>query len=692
MDFDPRTHSLASDSVAREQRLPATVYQALFSAYPDGVLLVDGHGIVVLANPSAERLLGYPAAQLIGMSVESLVPDSVRRRHAGLRQGFLLAPKARPMGTEMELSARRADGREVTVEIALSPLQEGDGTHVVVAMRDIEAYPRVQRALQRARYSEYTAQLSRLAVDTRDPRELLNVVPAFAATALEVEAVAVWLLEPNPPEFRIASSYSAPGDVGGAQPVANRPDTMLGYVIASGAPLIVSNYLRESRFAVAPDLRKGDARSGLVVPLIDTGRPIGVLLANSSRPARFGDDERKFLEALANLLVTRLQRAHTEAQLSHSQRLESVGQLTGGIAHDFNNLLTVILGNLQMLADLAELSDNPACLQMVNAATRAGARGAELTGKLLAFSRRQTLAAGPVDVAVMLRSLGDMLGRTIGEQIRIEIHAPAPGPQCLADASALESALLNIAINARDAMPGGGVLSFSCGSGPVPAELAGAAGAEASFVGIHVRDNGTGMSDEVRERAIEPFFTTKAAGKGTGLGLSTVYGFVTQSKGYLKVDSAPGRGTTVSLFLPAVDGTEIAASAASVARLLPPPGVRILLVEDDPDVRQVALGFLASMDCVVSAHASAESGLQALRAQQPCDLLFSDIMLGAGMSGAELAAQAGKLRPSLPVLLCTGYAEPSSADEYLVDAPGWLVLQKPYSREELARAIATALG
>ncbi|MDH5541167.1 MAG: PAS domain S-box protein, partial [Rhizobacter sp.] len=669
----------------------ASVHGALFDAYPDGVLLVDPQGRVVMANQAASRLLGYSITQLIGLAVETLVPEKVRHRHAGLRQGYALSPKARPMGTDMELSARRADGSELMVEIALSPLATGGAHYVVVSMRDIGAYPRVQRALIRARYSEYTAQFSRLAVDTPDPRELLNCAPAIAATALEAEAVAVWLLERSPPEFRIASNYSAHALEAEAMPVANRPDTMLGYVAALGAPVLVANYQRESRFKIAASLRDEHARSGLAVPMLDAGRCVGVLLAHSARTARFGDDEQKFLEALANLLVTSLQRAHTEAQLSHSQRLESVGQLTGGIAHDFNNLLTVIQGNLQMLAEQPGVAGSEAAQQMLGAALRAGQRGAELTGKLLAFSRRQALAAGPVDVAALLHSLAGMLGRTIGDQIRIEVHAPSSNLKCLADAGQLESALLNIAINARDAMPDGGILTFSSASGSAPADVGAVDGPRSRFVGISVRDTGCGMSEAVRERAFEPFFTTKAAGKGTGLGLSTVYGFVTQSKGHLKVDSAPGRGTTVTIYLPQLDADDASTDASDALPDATPRGLQVLLVEDDPDVRGVALGFLAALHCEVSAHADAESALAELRAGAPCDLLFSDVMLGPGLDGVQLAEQARQLRPTLAVLLCTGYAEPL-AEGGLDHAGRWPLLGKPYTREAMKAAMSKALG
>jgi PAS domain S-box-containing protein len=657
----------------------------LFEAYPDGVLLVDRAGRIALGNQAAASLLGLDAKALVGMSVDQLVPDSVRQRHVGLRHGYGLAPKPRPMGSEMELTARRGDGSEVKVEIALSPLKDGDAAYVVVSIRGIDAYPRVRRALQRARYSEFIAQVGRVAADTRDPRELLNCVPAFAARALEVESVEVWLLETNPSEFRIASSFGVQGLV--EQAVANRPDTLLGFVAAQAAPLLVTNFQRESRFTVPADWRDGPERSGLAVPLIDTGRTIGVLLARSIRAHRFAEDEQKFLEALGNLLVTSLQRAQTEAQLNHAQRMESVGQLTGGIAHDFNNLLTVIQGNLQMLAEHAEVSGNQACLNMVNAAARAGQRGAELTSKLLAFSRRQTLAAGPVDVRAMLESLVDMLGRTIGERIRIELQSIGPCPRALADAGQLESALLNIAINARDAMPEGGELVFTCALCEAPHEMR-QTGVEAGpCVSISVRDTGAGMSQAVIDRAFEPFFTTKDSGKGTGLGLSTVYGFIKQSKGHIRIDSAQGQGTTITLFLPGA--LSIAAAAPETGTDAAPAALlrRVLLVEDDEGVREVALGFLSSLGCEVSPHASAESALNSLVSNQPFDLLFTDITLGSGLSGTELAARAQALRPGLLVLLTSGYSR-YLADESADQPRRWPLLKKPYSREALAQAMA----
>ena len=673
--------------------LDPSVFRSVFDAFPDAVLLVDAAGTIVLANAGATQLLGYSALQLSGMSVDALVPHSVAPRHQGLRQGYAQAPRARPMGTDMDLTARRADGSEVMVEIGLSPLQSGGARFVVAALRGIGAYPRVQRAMQRARYNDHMAQAARAAVDLRDPQQLISRVAALAAQALEVEAVTMWMLETKRLEFHVTGTFGTdPAALAAAHaPVPNRPDTLLGFSAAQGTALIVSNFARENRFNVAPALRQGTLQCALAVPMFDAGRVFGVLVAASARPGRFGEDERNFVESLANLVVTSRQRAQTEAQLGHAQRLEAVGQLTGGIAHDFNNLLTIMQGNLQMLADAPEVAGNALLSQMLSSAARAGQRGAELTGKLLAFSRRQALAAAPVDVGALLGALADMLRRTLGESIHVLLQVHPACPPCLVDPGQLESALLNIAINSRDAMPGGGTLTFGCAPlSQLPAEMRAAAGATAG-VAITITDTGEGMSAEVLDRAVEPFFTTKEAGKGTGLGLSTVYGFVKQSGGHLQIQSKPGLGTSVMLFLPALPArhttpTPEAPPALQAGAAL--QGVRVLIVEDDADVRSVAIGFSKALGAAVTACVDAAAALAELRRDAGFDLLFSDITLGAGMNGIELADTAHALAPGLAVLLTSGYSEYLAGD---TPRQAWPVLQKPYTRDQLAAAARKAL-
>jgi PAS domain S-box-containing protein len=486
-------------------RLPSgidegSVFRSLFIAYPDSLLVVDQSGSIVLANPSAAALLGYAVEELVGLNVDVLVPDSIRPRHASYREAYGRAPRPRPMGTHMELVAKRRDGSEVMVEIALSPLQNHGLPFVVAAIRDIGAYPRVKQALQRARYSEHLAQLGRLAVDTRDLQVVLQHVPEIITTALQVEVAVVWLLDSNRLEFRVASGVGlVAGEEIGAR-IANRPDTPPGFVLSQGRPVVVPDYREENRFSVPQAYLNSGLVSALAVPLTDLGRVIGMLSVRSKESKRFGDEEVRFLESLSSLLATSLQRVQTEEALNHAQRLESVGQLTGGIAHDFNNLLTVIQGNLQVMEEMPVLAQDGYAQQLIGAATRATRRGAELTSKLLAFSRRQVLQPIAVDTRALLHSLADMLRRTLDQRIRIEIDT-APGcPPVMADPGQLESALLNIAINARDAMPEGGTLRFRTEIyGALPIALRSQrndpnSNAAVRFIAISISDSGTGMS------------------------------------------------------------------------------------------------------------------------------------------------------------------------------------------------------
>lgn len=689
-------HSSLLDAAFPQDIDAGSVFRSLFFAYPDSLLLVDQSGAIVLANPASARLLGYTAEELTGLNVDALVPDGIRPRHSTYREAYNRAPRTRPMGTQMELVAKRKDGTEVMVEIALSPLQSHGLPFVVAAIRDIGAYPRVRQALQRARYSEHLAQLGRIAVDARDPQALLDQVPVNATEALQVEVATVFLLEGNRLEFRVAGSVGAIASEQLAARVPNRPDTLPGLVVSQGRSIVVDDYADERRFSVPREYVEASLTSAAAVPLSDRGRLIGALVVQSRTGQRFGDDELRFLESMANLLGTSLQRAQTEEALNHAQRLESVGQLTGGIAHDFNNLLTVIQGNLQVLEELPALTGDAYGQQLVSAATRATRRAAELTSKLLAFSRRQVLQPSEVDVGVLLHSLSDMLRRTLDQRIRIDVEVADTDVSALADPGQLESALLNIAINARDAMANGGTLSFRsevCTTLPprVRRELDDPSAPDDRFVAISISDTGSGMPEHVKERAFEPFFTTKEAGRGTGLGLSTVYGFVKQSKGAIVIDSEPGIGTTIRMYIPRPwkadqpDAREGAAASEAV-----PPGLSVLMVEDDPEVRNVVRTFLSALRCDVTVAATGEQALLALTPAARFDLLLTDIALGPGMRGTALAAEAQRRFPNLAILLMSGFsAELLDADR---DSPAsWELLRKPYNREELAGAIARVL-
>jgi signal transduction histidine kinase/CheY-like chemotaxis protein len=541
------------------------------------------------------------------------------------------------------------------------------------------------------RFSGQLARAARLAVEARDPQRLLQQVPQAAVEALRVEQAVVYLLDDIHQEFRVAAAMGLLPSESIGMRIPYRHEALAREVVAKGHAMVVTNDLHRSDAVDATAYGACAGWSALAVPLFDGDRVVGVVAVCARRRWRVGIEDVRFLETLSSLLAARLQRAHGDEALAHSQGLKSIGQLTGGIAHDFNNLLTVISGNLQMLENCPSIEADEDVLNMVAAAARAARRGAELAGKLLAFSSRLVLHTAPVDAGALLHPLADVLARTLDHRIRVTAEVAPDCPPCLADAGQLESALLNLAINARDAMRDGGVLSFRAWPVdrlPCKPDAYRPSSSDAGYVAIAVSDTGGGMSDAVKQRALEPFFTTKEAGRGTGLGLSMVFGFAEQSHGALVLESTLGRGTTITLFLPQHRGAEVIgndlATPASV-----PPGLRVLLVEDDAGVRDVAQKFLVAADCEATACANAEQAmaLLAVRAGSlPFDLLLTDIALGAGMLGTDLARETRRLAPAMPVLFVSGI--PDGLPETASMAP---MLRKPYSRAALARAIMQAM-
>lgn len=378
-----------------------------------------------------------------------------------------------------------------------------------------------------------------------------------------------------------------------------------------------------------------------------------------------------------------------EAQLEQTHRLEAIGQLTGGIAHDFNNLLTVILGNAELL--LQHLDDEDATM-MAEMTKTAAERGAELTQRLLAFARRQPLDPKKVPIDGLLHALAPLLQRTLGEETEVQVDAPAGLWPALADAAQLESAVLNLCINARDAMPGGGRLTIKAQNVPADAvrDEALVDVAPTDFVSVSVIDTGVGMTPEVVERAFDPFFTTKDVGKGSGLGLSMVYGFAKQSHGHVRITSQPGAGTTVTLLVPRADDDRTGGLARPRVDDLPGGAETVVLVEDDELVRSFVASSLERLGYAVGQFADGASALEALRAGEPCDLLLTDIVMPGGMNGRELADQATVARPGLRVLFTSGYAENTLVHDGRLER-GVRLLSKPYQQNDLAVAVRHAL-
>ena len=370
-------------------------------------------------------------------------------------------------------------------------------------------------------------------------------------------------------------------------------------------------------------------------------------------------------------------RKRAEQALQQAQKIEAIGQLTGGIAHDFNNLLAVIIGNLDLLK--RQVPEDSRARRLVDNAMEGATRGASLTQRLLAFARRQDLRPESVDVPALVAGLSDMLERTLGPLVRVETDFPAQLPPAHADAHQLELAILNMAVNARDAMPGGGTLTLSACEEPAGTDAIRQPG---RFVRLDISDNGCGMDADTLARASEPFFTTKGVGKGTGLGLSMVQGLAAQSGGFLRIDSAPGEGTRISLWLPAAD-TPSAVSALARADDIPTlPPLAILVVDDDALVLANTAAMLEDLGHVVATSASGPDALVELDTDRHFDLLITDQMM-PDMTGVQLAAAVKHRRPHLPILLVSGFAELAAQDETSFD-----FLHKPFAQAGLARAVA----
>jgi PAS domain S-box-containing protein len=394
-------------------------------------------------------------------------------------------------------------------------------------------------------------------------------------------------------------------------------------------------------------------------------------------------------EGLAVYFTDVTQQREADDRLRQSQKLEAVGQLTGGVAHDFNNLLTVMLGSAEMLA--SGLADRPKLHALASTCVTAAERGAELTSRLLAFARRQALEPRATDVAALVRGMGGLLRRTLAEDIDIRMVADDDAWHAEVDPGQLEVALLNLAINARDAMPHGGRLTIEAAIATLDEEYA--AGhpevRPGDYVAVSVSDTGTGMAPEVLARAFEPFFTTKQVGKGSGLGLSMVYGFVRQSGGHAKIYTEPGHGTTVRLYFPRATKPD----AAEVLREdLPVVGghEHVLVVEDDALVREHAVALLLGLGYRVTCAADGAEALEILRGTEPVDLLFTDVVMPGGLNGRELADAAQVLRPGLKVLYTSGYTENAIVHHGRLDR-GVQLLGKPYRRQQLAQKVRAVL-
>ena len=615
-------------------------FQLLIDSVTDyAIYMLDREGHIITWNPGAERFKGYRADEILGEHFSRFYTDEDRSTGLPVRA---LATAASEGRFEAEGWRVRKDGTRFWASVVIDPVHDPDG--------EVIGFAKVTRDISARREAE---------------RRLFESEQRFRLLVQGVRDYAIYMLDRN---GRITNwnsgaasikGYSAEEIVGEHFSRFYTPEDR-----ANGEPArALETALNEGKYEKeAWRVKKDGTRfwaSVVIDPIYDDyGEFIGF-----AKITRDMTDKKRALDELEE----------TRAALFQSQKLQALGELTGGIAHDFNNLMTVIRGSADLLRR-GLLSDEKR-QRYLDAIIETADRAATLTSHLLAFSRRQSLKPQVIDVNVRLDAIGEVLSRTLGSQIEVVLDLAPNLRACEVDPAELETAVLNAAFNARDAMPDGGRLTISTSNLPTDS---------GDFIAIALADTGEGMSEDVLARAFEPFFTTKPVGKGTGLGLSQIHGFAAQSGGRAEVESSLETGTVVRIILPASTRTPARAQEGEIPVV--EPGLRVLVAEDNPHVRAFAGQLLQELEHSVIEVESGDRALEVLNNGESIDLLFADVVM-PGLSGVELAQAARTRRPDLPVVLATGYS-----DEILAGAgSSFEILRKPYDTRSLAVAIVAAI-
>jgi len=636
----------------------------LLESIPDAIVAVDSQGKIIQTNTQTEQLFGYTRKQLLGQKIEMLVPERYRRQHHQHRDGFVAAPKIRRMGQGLDLYGRKRNGSEFPVEISLSPVATADGTLVLSAIRDISDRKKIEEELRRA-HQELDRRMTQQLGEYRS--RLASIVDS-SEDAIIGKNLDGTIMTWNKGAERIYG-YTAEEMIGKNISIIvpkDRPDEL---------PSILEQIARGQSIEHYESTR-----------VTKDGRHLNVSISIS--PIRGPSGEITGASAIARDMTAQKK---SEEHLRRSQKMEAVGRLAGGVAHDFNNILSIINACIELLNDRIAPGSEP--VQYIDNIRKAAQRGASLTRQLLAFSRKQVIQPQILDLNERLHDIGKLLRPLMGDDVEILIVPKASSALVEMDPGQLDQVIVNLAVNARDAMPHGG--KFILETNVVDLDEEFAAQYQSLKPGKHVllsvSDNGGGMDSETASRIFEPFFTTKETGKGTGLGLATVYGIVKQSDGHVQVYSEVGHGTSFKIYIPSADHKLDAQTHAAAEAIAPKRhGITILLVEDDDIMRSLTRQMLAEHGYTVLEASDGKIGLELAASHPHIDLVLSDVVM-RGMSGPEMVKRLDQSHPNTKVVYMSGYT-----GELMTEHDGWKrgapLLEKPFTRPALLDIIHTTLG
>ncbi|KJC59824.1 hypothetical protein UP10_16150 [Bradyrhizobium sp. LTSPM299] len=637
-----RRTEAARDHHAERERL----FAAAVESSNDAIITESLDGTITGWNPAAERLFGYSEAEAVGQHIALLVPPSRRAEIDDIMRRIGSGERIERNETVL----MRKDGSPVDATLGVAPIKGLSGAIIGISFvgRDMTESRKAQETLRES------AQLARGIIDgALDAFVQIGQNGVIRDWNTQAETIFGWTRE----EALGRNVFDLMGRPGG--PLR----TALAGFLGSGGELV-----RQPRREV--QIRRRD------------GTEFTAELSVAALKTSDGFVFNGFIRDLTDRIAT-------EDRIRQSEKMEAVGQLTGGIAHDFNNILTVITGTIEILTDAVK--QEPQLAAIARMIDEAATRGADLTQQLLAFARKQPLEPREIDVNALIVDTTNLLRRTLGEQV--DIRSAFEDETCLAvvDPNRLANALLNLALNARDAMPQGGRLTIETASVVLDESYGGPHDdvPPGPYAMIAVSDTGVGIAAELLDKVFDPFFTSKGPGKGTGLGLSMVYGFVKQSAGHIKIYSEQGHGTTIRMYLPPASGAALAADAAA-APDLEGGHETILVVEDDKLVRDYVLAQLHGLGYVTLEAANATEALAIIEAGTPFDLLFTDVIM-PGLNGRQLAERVFRMKPELKVLFTSGYTEDAIIHHGRLDE-GVLLLPKPYRKSELAAMIRKALA